>query len=308
MSILLPEKPQVLIQGITGKEGQRTCEWLLAAGTPVLAGVTPGKGGQEVLGVPVYNSVAEAMAAHPEINATCIYVPPKMALGASQEALQTGIKLIHIIAEEVSVRDTVEILQTARAANARVLGPSAIGIISPGKGKLGSIGGADNAQFIPGSVAVISKSGGMSSEISLLLTTHGYGQSSVIGIGGNMIVGTTFADLVPLLEADSQTKAVVVIGEIGGWYEELLADVLTQIPDHKPYLAFVSGRFAETLPQGMSFGHAGAIVDSEVGTRTGKIKRLEAAKVHIIDQPSAMIETLKSLGISPDATPRTTHA
>lgn len=308
MSVLLPEKPAVLIQGITGKEGQRTCEWLLASGTPVLAGVTPGKGGQEVLGVPVYNTVAEAVAAHPEINATCIYVPPKMALGATHEALAAGLKLIHIIAEEVSVRDTVEILQAATSAGARVLGPSAIGVIAPSKGKLGSIGGADNSQFSPGSIAVISKSGGMSSEISLLLTTHGYGQSTVVGIGGNMIVGTTFADLVPLLEADPQTKAVVVIGEIGGWYEELLADALAAIPNHKPYLAFVSGRFAETLPQGMSFGHAGAIVDSEVGTRTGKIKRLQGANVSIIDQPSDMIEVLKNLGIEPDTTPRINHA
>lgn len=304
MSVLFPEHLEVLIQGITGKEGQRTCEWLLASGTKVAAGVTPGKGGQEVMGVPVYNSVAEAIAAHPGISATCIYVPPKMAQGAAQEALDAGIKLLHIIAEEVSVRDTVEILQAAQSAGARVLGPSSIGVIEPGKGKLGSIGGAEDSQFSPGSVAVISKSGGMSSEISLLLTTHGHGQSTVIGIGGNMIVGTTFADLVPLLEADPNTKAVVVIGEIGGWYEELLADALLAAPNHKPYLAFVSGRFAETLPQGMSFGHAGAIVDAEVGTRTGKIKRLEAAGVHIIEQPSDMIEKLASLGIEKDNTPR----
>jgi succinyl-CoA synthetase alpha subunit len=308
MSILLPNEPAVIIQGITGKEGQRTCEWLLASGTPVVAGVTPGKGGQEVLGVPVYNTVAEAVSAHPNANASCIYVPPRMALAAAQEAFASGIKLIHIIAEEVPVRDTVLILQEAKKHEARVLGPSSIGIIAPGKAKLGSIGGEDNNQFSPGSIAVISKSGGMSSEISLLLTTYGYGQSTVVGIGGNMIVGTSFADLVPLLEADEQTKAVVVVGEIGGWYEELLAEELSKIPNHKPYLAFVSGRFAETLPQGMSFGHAGAIVDAEVGTRAGKIQKLLNAGAHIIDQPSDMIETLKRLGITPDNEPRITHA
>jgi succinyl-CoA synthetase alpha subunit len=308
MSILLPENPQVIIQGITGKEGQRTAEWLLAAGTPVVAGVTPGKGGQEVLGVPVYNTVAEAVVAHPGANASCIYVPPKMALAAAREALASGIKLLHIIAEEVPVKDTVLMLQEAQDSGARVLGPSSIGVIAPGKGKLGSIGGADNGQFSQGSIAVISKSGGMSSEISLLLTTHGYGQSTVVGIGGNMIVGTTFADLVPLLEADEQTKAVVVVGEIGGWYEELLADALAATPNHKPYLAFVSGRFAETLPQGMSFGHAGAIVDAEVGTRAGKIARLQAAGAQIIDQPSAMIEALAQLGIAKDNAPRNAHA
>lgn len=308
MAKMLPDAPQMLIQGITGKEGQRTCEWLLKSGTPVMAGVTPGKGGQEVLGVPVYDSVAEALAAHPGIKGTSIYVPPKMVKAAALEAIASGISLVHIIAEEVPVNDTVEILQAAEAAEIRVLGPSSIGMIQPGRGKIGSIGGADDSQFSQGSIAVISKSGGMSSEISLLLTTHGYGQSGVIGIGGNMIVGTSFADLVPLLEADENTKAVVVIGEIGGWYEELLAEALQNTPNHKPYLAFISGRFAETLPQGMSFGHAGAIVDAEVGTRAGKVAKLQAAGAHIIEQPSAIIETLTRLGIPKDNTPRKTHA
>lgn len=293
MSILLTKDTQVLIQGITGKEGQRTCEWLQSNGTQVVAGVTPGKGGEVVLGVPVYNSVAEAVAAHPGITVSSIYAPPKFVKGATMEAVTAKIPLIHIIAEEVPVKDTVEILRAARKSGSRIVGPSSIGLIAPGKAKVGSIGGNDDLQFSPGNIAVISKSGGMSSEISLLLKSQGFGQSIVIGIGGNMVVGTTFADLVDELENDPETQAVVIIGELGGWYEELLAERLKELKQHKPYVAFISGLFAETLPQGMSFGHAGAIVDKNIGTRAGKIERLANAGVKITNSPSAIIELLR---------------
>lgn len=299
MSILVDTTTKLLIQGITGKEGQRSLEWVRAYGTAVLAGVTPGKGGQNISGIPVYNSVAEAKAKHPQINATSIYVPPKFVKSAAWEALDNQINLLHIIGEEVPVRDTIEILNLAKQKKARVIGPSSIGLISPGKGKIGSIGGADNIQFQPGSVAVISKSGGMSSEIALLLKRHGFGQSTVIGIGGNQIIGTTFADLVDELEQDPQTKAVVIIGEIGGSYEENLAKKLQQLDQSKPYIAFISGIFAESLPQGMSFGHAGAIVDKNTGTRQGKINALQAVGVDIAPTPSAIIELLEKK-INPD--------
>lgn len=292
MSILIDENTRLLIQGITGKEGLRSLEWAQTYHTPVVAGVTPGKGGQEVLGVPVYNTVADAVGAHPDVNATSIYAPPKFVKGAALEAIAAKIPLIHIIGEEVPVLDTAEILTAAEEAGVRVVGPSSIGIISPGKAKLGSIGGLENAQFTPGPVTIISKSGGMSSEFSLLLSRHGIGQSTVVGIGGNVLVGTTFADLVDLLEQDEQTQAVVIIGEIGGAYEEMLAEKLRTLPNHKPYIAFITGLFAETLPQGMSFGHAGAIVDAQVGTRKGKIAALQAAGVHISPSPSAIIELL----------------
>lgn len=297
MSILIDSHTNLLIQGLTGKEGQRSYEWVHAYGTQVVAGVTPGKGGQSVQGVPVYNTVAEAIAAHPEINATSIYAPPRFVKAAALEAIEAAIPLIHIIGEEVPVRDTVELLRAAKRAGVRIIGPSSIGVISPGKAKIGSIGGADNQQFSPGNIAIISKSGGMSSEIALLLKSHGYGQSTVIGIGGNMIIGTTYGDLVTAFEEDPQTAAVIVIGEIGGWYEELLAEKLQSANNHKPYIAFISGRFAETLPQGMSFGHAGAIVDESIGTRQGKISKLQAAGVHTVDNPSAIIEVLQQLAI-----------
>lgn len=297
MAFLATDQTRLLIQGITGKEGLRALEWAQLYGTPVLAGVTPGKGGQEVLGVPVYNNVAEALAGHPEINTTSIYAPPRFVREAALEAIKAGIKIIHVIGEEVPTRDTIEILRAAKGAGARLVGPSSIGIISPGKAKIGSIGGADNNQFSPGRIAVISKSGGMSSEISLLLTRHGYGQSTVVGIGGNIIIGTTFADLIDDIENDPQTLAVIIIGEIGGSYEEDLARALQQRQLHKPYIAFISGLFAQTLPKGMSFGHAGAIVDAQVGTRAGKIAALESAGVITVDNPSAIIEVLNKFGL-----------
>lgn len=295
MSILLNEHTNLLIQGITGKEGQRALAWAQAYDTRVLAGVTPGKGGQAVNGVPVFNTVAEALSTHPTINATSIYAPPPFVRSAALEAIAAGIPLVHIIGEEVPTRDTVDILAAAAAAGVRVVGPSSIGLIAPGKAKIGSIGGDNNDQFRSGSVAIMSKSGGMSSEIALLLTKHGFGQSTVVGIGGNIIIGTTFADVVDDLEKDAQTKAVVIIGELGGSYEEDLAEKLQQSAGHKPYIAFISGRFAETLPQGMSFGHAGAIVDAQYGTRAGKIAALQAAGVMIAESPSEILTHLQSV-------------
>ncbi|MCD8484621.1 CoA-binding protein, partial [Candidatus Woesebacteria bacterium] len=284
-------------QGITGKEGLRSLEWVTAYGTKVVAGVTPGKGGQEVDGIPVYNSVDEAVAAHPEINASSIYAPPRFVRAAALEAIAADVPLIHIIGEEVPVKDTVDILHAAQKKGVRIVGPASIGLISPGKSKIGSIGGDDNQQFAPGNVAIISKSGGMSSEIALLLKAHGYGQSTVIGIGGNQLIGTTYADVVDDLENDDDTAAVIIIGEIGGLYEELLAEKLATLPNHKPYIAFISGRFAETLPQGMSFGHAGAIVDKHIGTRIGKIEQLQAVGAHIAENPSAIVKILDEIGI-----------
>ncbi len=293
MAFLVDDQTRLLIQGITGKEGQRALEWAQLYGMTVAAGVTPGKGGETILGVPVYNSVSEALTNHPEINTTSIYAPPRFVQAAAVEAIAAGIKLIHIIAEEVPTADTVAILRAANRASCQVIGPASIGVISPGKAKLGSIGGATNNQFTPGRVALISKSGGMCSEIALLLTKHGFGQSTVVGIGGNIIVGTTYADLVEDIERDPQTLAVIIIGEIGGSYEENLATKLQTLPAHKSYVAFISGQFAETLPQGMSFGHAGAIVDAHIGTRTGKIKTLQSAGVTVVANPSAIIEVLQ---------------
>ncbi|HKY73810.1 MAG TPA: succinate--CoA ligase subunit alpha [Patescibacteria group bacterium] len=286
-----------LVQGITGQEGKKAAAWMRAAGTKVLAGVTPGKGGQLVDDVPVFNSVKEAVRAFPSINTSTVYAPARFAKDAVIEAVNAGILLVHLIAENVPVRDAAELIAAAHVRNATVLGPSSIGIISPGKGKIGSIGGETNTQFSPGPIGVISKSGGMSSEIALLLTRSGIGQSTVVGIGGDRLIGTSFADLLPLFEHDAETKAVVMIGEIGGTYEEEAADVLLQKKFTKPLIAFISGAFAETLPQGVSFGHAGAIVDKDIGTLRGKIEALQKAGAIILKSPDELPQKIRELGI-----------
>ena len=294
MSILIDQKTVCLIQGITGKEGSRVAANMAAYKTKVVAGVTPGKGGQEVDGVPVYNTVAEALAKHPQINATGVYVPPFAVLSAVEEALANEIKLIHIIAEHVPIKDTALIIAKAKVKGAQVIGPSSIGLISPGKAKVGSIGGADaDRAFGPGKIGVISKSGGMSSEVSWLLKKNGFGQSTVVGIGGDILAATTFADLLPLFAEDQETEAVVMVGEFGGTYEEDAADYLKKTNFAKPVVAFISGLFAESLPQGIALGHAGAIIEGGKGTRKAKVEALEAAGVSIAKIPTEIPELLK---------------
>lgn len=293
MAILITKPTNCLVQGLTGKEGQRAASWMAASGTKIVAGVTPGKGGQTVENIPIYDTVAEALSAHPEISATSIYAPAKFALAAGLEAVDAGVPLIHLIAENMPVRDTAVLVARAAKAGVRLVGPSSIGLISPGIGKLGSIGGVDNKQFIPGPVGLLSKSGGMSSEIATQLTKAGLGQSTVVGIGGDRLIGSTFADLLPLFEADEQTKVVVMIGEIGGTYEEQAAAVVQKM--NKPVVAFISGLFAETLPQGVAFGHAGAIVDSTIGTRVSKISALQQANAHIVNSPEDIVATVSKL-------------
>lgn len=299
MAFLITNENICLIQGITGKEGQRACEWMLAAGTQVVAGVTPGKGGQEVLGVPVFNSVAEAVAAFPMLNTTCAYAPPKFVKDAVKEAVAAGIKTVHVFAENVPVKDSAELIELCNEKNVILLGPSSVGAISPGKASLGSIGGGNLEQFLAPKegnqgVAVISKSGGMSSTIANMLALAGIPQTTVVGIGGDRLIGTTYGDLLPLIAADDETKAVVIIGEIGGAYEEMLAEKMMEIQSQKPVIALIAGLFAETLPQGISFGHAGAIVSKTEGTRKGKIEALQKAGALIAESPGEIIDLLKN--------------
>src|SRR3972149_9190445 len=196
MPILVNEKTRVLIQGITGKEGSKVALQMRNYGTKVLAGVTPGKGGQEVHGVPVYNTIAEALENHPGINTSFVAVPNFTAFGAIKEAVEAQIALINILTEHIPIQDTAKAIALAKQAGVRIVGPSSIGIISPGIGKVGSIGGDDpRGVYSKGSVGVISKSGGMASEISWILTKNGVGQSTVVGIGGDVLIGSAFADL-----------------------------------------------------------------------------------------------------------------
>ena len=215
MSILIDESTTVLIQGITGGEGSKACANMLAYGTKVVAGVTPHKGGQKVNGVPVYNSIKEAKEHH-QIDASVICVPGKFAKGAILEAIENNIKLINVLTEHIPIHDTAVCLAYAKKAGVRIVGPSSVGIISPGKSKLGSIGGSEpHRAFMKGSIGVISKSGGMASEISLILKQAGLGQSTVVGIGGDILIGTIYHELLELFEKDKETKGVVIYGELG---------------------------------------------------------------------------------------------
>ena len=286
MAILVTEKTKVLIQGITGKEGSKVALQMRNYGTKVLAGVTPGKGGQEVHGVPVYNTIAEALENHPGINTSFISVPNFASFGAIEEAIKSKIALINVLTEHIPIADSAKAIALAKEAGVKIVGPSSIGIISPGIGKVGSIGGDDpRGVYSKGSVGIISKSGGMASEVSWILTKNGIGQSTVIGIGGDILVGSTFADLLEDFEKDDQTKAVVLFGEIGGTYEEEAAALIKSGKFSKKVVAFVSGLFAESLPQGTKLGHAGAIIYGNKGSYKSKINALKDAGVIIAKTP-----------------------
>lgn len=299
MLFSLSIQTKYLIQGITGKEGRRAATWMQLGGAQVLAGVSPGHGGEVVEGVPVYDSVAEALQAHPDTTVSSIYVPPKFVKVAATEAVKAGISLIHIIAEQVPTRDSVDLLELVKQKNARMLGPSSVGVVTTGTA-LGSLGGGVFENFLfpkansPG-VALISKSGGMANTVASLLTAAQIPQTIVAGIGGDRVIGTTFADVLPELEADVQTKALVIIGEIGGSAEEDLATALKSRHFTKPVIAYISGIFAETLPKGIAFGHAGAIVDAQFGTRKSKIDALSAVGVHLAQNPEEIVKQLKKV-------------
>lgn len=300
MAILINKNTKIVIQGITGHEGSRAEVGSLDYGTPVLAGVTPGKGGQTTpAGTPVYDTVQQAIHSHPDSNVSFIAVPAPFVLDAALEAIYHRLPLINILTEHVPVHHVARIIQAARAANIRVVGPSSVGIISPGKAKIGSIGSSDIAHrvFSPGPIGVISKSGGMTAEISRILTDAGYGQSTAVGIGGDVLLGSDFLDLARLFEADRQTKAIVIFGEVGGVYEERLADAIATKEITKPIVALIAGDFGKRLklPSGTVLGHAGAIVSGTSGSAASKKKVLQKAGAHIAPTPEDIPKLLKKV-------------
>lgn len=277
MAILVNSETKVLIQGITGKSGLSACADLLDYGMKVVGGVTPGKGGQEAMGLPVFNSVGELVGALGPVDCAMVNVPPLLTMEAAMEAIDVGIPLVHIFAERVPVLDTSRILFRAKEKGVRVLGPNSVGAISPGEGKIGSIGGPNaKITFSKGPVGVISKSGGMCSELGAMITNAGLGQSTVVGIGGDLLVGTTFADALMLFQDDSQTKVVVAFGEVGGNAEVEAAKLLIEKRFTKPFIVFLAGSFAEKLPKDTALGHAGAIVGLE-STMEEKLKILKSS-------------------------------
>lgn len=296
MGILVDSNTRVLIQGITGREASKVTQEMLSYGTKILAGVTPGKGGQSVEGIPVYDTVKQALQEHPQINASLVYVPPLAVLDASLESISNGIKLLNVITERVPVLDSVKMIQAANKAGARILGPTSVGIITPGECKVGPIGGSDpNRVFQKGSIGVVSKSGSMTNETSWIIRQAGFGQSTAVSIGGDFVTGSSFRELLELFEGDEQTKAMVMFGELGGGYEEDAAKAIAEKKITKPVIAFIAGRFSESMPADTQLGHAGAIIEGGRGTPSGKIKALKDAGAHVANIHSDIADLLKQV-------------
>lgn len=282
MAILLHENTRVVVQGITGSEGSFHTRQMVAYGTQVVAGVTPGKGGQNLDGIPVYDTVVEAKKAH-AIDASVIFVPAAFAPEAILEAADAGIPLVVCITEGIPLHTALRTFHLLRAYPTRLIGPNCPGIISPGKAKLGVI---PAAPFTPGPVGMISRSGTLTYEIASHLSQRGLGQSTVVGIGGDPIVGTTFTELLPLFEEDPETEAVVMVGEIGGAAEEEAAEYAKRHM-RKPLVAYIAGFSA---PPGKRMGHAGAIVTGGEDTAEAKAKRLERLGIPVARAPAEVAE------------------
>ena len=293
MSILIDKNTKVLVQGITGKEGQRSTKAMLDYGTQVLAGVRPGKGGEEILGVPIFDTVAQALEKFPKINTSAVYVPPFAIKKAILEAIDNNISTINTISERVPIQDTAYCLACAKEKNIRIIGPSSLGYISAGVGRIGVVGGPLVEEiFLPGSVGAISRSGGMTNELAWQIRKAGLGQSTVIHVGGDLLMGTTYADLLRMFEKDDQTKVVVIFGEHGGSYEFEIVDLIKNKEFTKSLAIYIGGKFANTLPEGMNIGHAGAIVEKGKGAEE-KEKALSEVGVMIADTYEHLIELAK---------------
>lgn len=283
MSILIDGNTRVVVQGATGREAILRIKLMQAYGTQVLAGVTPGKGGQTVEGLPIYNTVLEARENHPEINTSAIFVPAAAAKQAAMEALDAGVKVITLHPERVAQQDMLEVIEYTRCFKGHVIGPNTIGLISPGKALVGMIGGnATCAQefFRPGQVGVLSRSGGNTTTLAYYINRAGLGQSTAIGMGGDAFVGTTLRDFLDLFEKDPETRMVAYFGEIGTSVEEDAAEFIAQGGFTKPMVAYISGRFARP---NMRFGHAGAMISRGVGTADAKREALRSVGVYVVD-------------------------
>ncbi|MGC8783408.1 MAG: succinate--CoA ligase subunit alpha [Armatimonadota bacterium] len=284
MAVLIDKNTRVLVQGITGREGEFHTRQMLDYGTQIVAGVTPGKGGQEVLGVPVFDTVKQAVAAT-GADASVIFVPAPFASDAVLEAADAGIRLIVCITEGIPVQDMVKTVALVRQKGVRLIGPNCPGMMTAGQCKIGIMPGNI---FTPGPVGLISRSGTLTYEIVDLLTKAGLGQSTCIGIGGDPVLGSTFVDLLPLFEEDPETQAVVLVGEIGGSDEEIAAEYIRTM--RKPVVGFISGR---TAPPGKRMGHAGAIISGRTGTPQAKVDALRSAGVPVADALYEIPELVK---------------
>lgn len=288
MGILVRRETKVIVQGITGTQGSFHTRLMLDYGTKIVAGVTPGKGGALVCNVPVYDTVSKAQSVH-QADATVIFVPAPFAKDAAFEAIDAGLRLLVILTEHIPIRDSMEIMAKAKMEEAIVIGPNSTGIITPGECKLGFM---PAHIFKPGVVGIVSRSGTLTYEIANQLTAKNLGQTTCVGLGGDPILGLSFVDVMKMFRTDQATKAVVLIGEIGGDLEERAANYIVEEGFEKPTVAFIAGR---TAPPEKRMGHAGAIILGKAGTAESKVEAFRAAGVYVADTPAEVANYLAKL-------------
>jgi succinyl-CoA synthetase alpha subunit len=298
VSILLSEDFTFIVQGITGREAVNLTRECLDYGSKVMGGVTPGRKGREVHGVPVFDTVEQVVDSLGYVpDGSVVTVPPAFTKDAVFEAIVRGIKLIVIVTERIPRRDVAEMVELAARNDARIIGPNCLGVIVPEVCKMGGIGGPakDAAKaYSPGPIGVMSRSGGMTTEISSTLTAAELGQSTAVSIGGDAIIGSTYAELMPLFEADEQTEGIVIYTEPGGRMEAQLSEWATENDFRLPIVAFMAGRFMDDEEmKGMSFGHAGTIVEGKEDTATEKIARLKAAGIPVVERIDEIPDAVK---------------
>jgi succinyl-CoA synthetase alpha subunit len=286
MAVIVDEDTKVLVQGITGYQGTYHSKAMMDFGTKVVGGVTPGKGGQEVHGLPVFETVAEAVE-RTDATASCVFVPAPFTKGAVLEAIDAGLRTIVAVTEHVPVHDAIQFVSVARAKGVTLIGPNCPGLAAP---ELAKIGILPNKIFRKGDTGVVSRSGTLTYEIVNAMTESGLGQSTCVGIGGDRVPGTGFVDVLRLFEEDEETRNIVMVGEIGGTAEEEAAEFITDNVT-KPVVAYIAGR---TAPPGKRMGHAGAIIARGRGTAESKIKTLEAAGVKVAALPTDVPDLLRA--------------
>ena len=285
MSILISKDTTFIVQGITGREAVSLTRENLAYGAKIVGGVTPGRAGRDVYGVPVYDCVRD-VTQKTRVDGSVVCVPPRFTRDAVFEAIENGIQLIVIVTERIPRREVAQMVELAALRGARIIGPNCLGLISPGEAKMGGIGGpAENTRkaYTPGPVGIMSRSGGMTTEICNTLSAAGLGQSTAVSIGGDAIIGSSYAELMPLFEKDPKTKAIAIYSEPGGRMEAELARWVTDHKSRLPIIAFMAGRFMDEMP-GMRFGHAGTIVEGKADTTAEKIERMRAAGISVAER------------------------
>ena len=286
MSILINKDTSFIIQGITGREAVSLTRENLAYGANIIGGVTPGRAGRDIYGVRVYDCVRDVVENEGQPDGSIVSVPPRFTLDAVFEALENGIKIIVIVTENIPRKEVAQMVALAELRGARIIGPNCLGIISPDEAKMGGVGGpAENTRqaYTKGNIGVMSRSGGMTTEIASTLTAAGLGQSTCVSIGGDAIVGTTYSELMPFFEEDPETEAIAIYSEPGGRMEAELAEWVKVNNSRLPIVAFMAGRFMDEM-QGMRFGHAGTIVEGKEDTTADKIQRMEAAGISVAER------------------------